>query len=244
MIQEYLKFSDLPGLDSSPVDVRDNFTKLFGREPGGIALNSETYFEAVKPAITEQYSHYCYKSLGLYQFAEDSSGPPEQAIVGKNTAINRADTEAEITLSVQGSWNETTGWSSSITTGMSFSAEFNIEGVFKMGTSFSISMTAGKSGSSSLTKSSTASVTVKVSPRSQVTVKMVATMKKEKMNFKAPIVVSGAFGANFPDKVNGHWFWFADASALLPKHSGEISGTIEGTAAFDVQTEIDPPKPI
>ena len=64
------------------------------------------------------------------------------------------------------------------------------------------------------------------------------------MDFKAPIDVSGMFGANFPDRVRGHYFWFLSASEILPKTSGEISGTIEGTAAFDVHTDIGAAKPI
>jgi len=109
-----------------------------------------------------------------------------------------------------------------------------------MGMSFSVSVTAGKSDSSSVSKSSLATVTVKVPPKSQVEVRMVAMMKKEKMDFKSPIFVSGMFGANFPDRVQGHYFWFRSAPEILPKTSGEISGTIEGTAAFEVYTEIDP----
>jgi hypothetical protein len=244
MIQEYLSFSDLPGLDSSPDAVRNKFKDHFGERPDGIALNKETYYDAVKPPITEQYSHYCYKTLGQYQFTSDSSEPPQQAIVGSNTAVNQGDTEAEIQLAVTGAWSETTGWSTSITTGMSFSTEFSIEGVFKMGTSFSVSVTAGASGSKSVSRSSTATVSVKVPPRSQVKVDMVATMKKENMDFKAPISVSGMFGANFPDRVQGHYFWFLGSTEILPKNSGEITGTIEGAAAFDVHTNIGKAIPI
>lgn len=244
MIQEYLSFSDLSGLDSSPDAVRAKFQDHFGKKPDGIALNKETYYDAVKPPITEQYSHYCYKTLGEYQFTEDSSEPPQQAIVGSNTAKNEGDTEAEIQLTVAGAWAETTGWSASVTTGMSFSEEFTIEGMFKMGTSFSVSVTAGKSGSETVSKSSSATVTVKIPPKSQVKVEMVATMKKERMDFKAPIAVSGMFGANFPDRVQDAYFWFLSASEILPKTSGEITGTIEGTAAFDVNTHIGQATPI
>lgn len=244
MTQEYLSFSDLSGLNSSPNGVRSKFEDHFKKKPDGIALNNETYYDAVKPPITQQYSHYCYKRLGEYQFTEDSQEPPQQAVVGSNTAINHNDQEAEISLTVQGVWSDTTSWSSSVTTGMTFSEEFTIEGVFKMGTSFSISATAGKSGSSSVSKSSSATVSVKVPPKSQVKIQMVATMKKEKMDFTVPIDVSGMFGANFPDRVKGHYFWFLSASELLTKTSGKINGTIEATAAFDVHTEIGTAKPI
>lgn len=73
MTQEYLSFSDLAGLDSSPDAVRSKFKDRFGKNHDGISLNHETYYDAVKPRITEQYSHYCYKRLGQYQFTEDSS---------------------------------------------------------------------------------------------------------------------------------------------------------------------------
>jgi hypothetical protein len=244
MTQQYLSFSDLPGLDSSPDAVRSKFQKIYGKKPDGIALNNETYYNAVNPPITQQYSHYCYKTLGKYEFSEMSSEPPQDAIVGSNTAYNKGDTEAEIALTVNGAWTEETSYSSSITTGMTFTEEFTIEGVFKMGMSFSVSATVGQSKTSSVQKGASSTVTIKVPPRSKVTVQMVATMKKEKMGFKVPISVSGMFGANFPDRVNGHYFWFNSASEILPKTSGAISGVIEGTAAFDVQTEIGKATPI
>ncbi|WP_347351519.1 hypothetical protein [Intrasporangium sp.] len=244
MSQEYLTFSDLQGLQSSPDAVRQAFDKQFGKRPDGLALNDSTYYNAVQPPITQQYGHFCYKSVTDYQFGPSQADPPHDAIVGSNTAKNNGDTEAEISLSVTGTWTEETGWSSSVTTGLTYSEEFTLEGVFKMGMSFSVAVTAGKSGSSSVSKSSSASVTVKVPPRSQVTVSMIATMKKEKMPFLAPIRVSGMFGANFPERVNGHYFWFSGADVLLPRTQGEITGVIEGTAAFDVHTDIGPATPI
>lgn len=244
MNQQYLVFSDLPGLDSSPDAVRSRFQEIYNKRPDGIALNDETYYSAVIPPITQQYSHYCFKTLGDVQFGESSSEPPAQAIVGSNTGRNEGDSEAEIGLIVNGVWNEETGYSSSITAGLTYSAEFGIEGVFKMGSSFSVSVTAGQSKSSSVQRGASATVTVKVPPRSKVTVQMVATMKKEKLSFQVPISVSGMFGANFPDRVQGHYFWFNSASEILPKTSGVISGIIEGTAAFDVQTIIGKPTPL
>ncbi|MCL1126185.1 hypothetical protein [Shewanella surugensis] len=245
MIQEYLSFSDLQGLDSSPSSVREAFKERFNNvTPDGIALNHETYYDAVKPPITEQYGHFCYKDLGIVDYSRGEEEPAQQAIIGSNTAYNRGDTEAEISLQVTGSWAETTGWNSSITTGLSFSQSFGLEGVFETGMEFSVDVTAGVSGEESISKSSTATVTVKVPPHSRVKVEMVATMKKEKLHFSAPIAVKGSFGANFPDRVDGHYFWFLDARTVLNKISGEINGVIEGTAAFDVHTDIGQAEPI
>lgn len=244
MPQEYLVWSDLAALNSSPDAVRQKFGSMYGETPDGIALNDTTYYNAVTPAITQQYGHYCYKTLGTINYTEDAQTPPTQAIVGSNTAYNNSDTPATISLSVTGSWSETTGWSSSVTTGMTFSEEITLEGVFKMGMSFNVSATAGQSGSSTTEKSSTAGVTVTVPPHSMVRVDMVATMKSESLDFSAPIQVTGMMGANFPDRVQGHYFWFADVGTLLPQTSGMLNGTIKGASAFDVQTHIGQPQPI
>lgn len=245
MPQQQLVWADLDALGSSPADVRSYFASLYnGVTPDGIALNDQTYYNAVKPAITQQYSHYCYKRLGEIKYGEGVQTKPTQAVVGSNTAFNNGDTEATIGLTVAGAWTETTGWSSSVTAGMTFSSEITLEGVFKMGMSFSVSTTIGKSGSSSVNKSSSATVNVKVPAHSKLKVDMVATMKTEKMDFSSPIQVDGMLGANFPDRVNGHYFWFQPISALVPKTSGTLKGTIEGTSAFDVQTHIGQAVPI
>lgn len=243
-IRQQLTFSDLPALDSSPSDVRKAFENKFGKNPDGIALNNETYFNAVTPAITQQYGHYCYKNLGEFNYSEGAITGDQSAVLGSNYAINNGDTEATITLQVSGSWTSSNTVSSSVTAGMSFSAEFTLEGVFKLGETFSISTTAGKSQTESKTLSQSASVSVKVPPKSKVKVSMVGTLKEETVNFSAPISVAGMFGANFPDRVNGHYFWFAASAELLPKSSGTLTGTIKHASAFDVQTEIGASEPI
>jgi len=205
-IREYMTFDDLQGLNSNPDAVREKFASVYGLTPDGICMNKEGYYAAVSPTITEQYGHYCYKQLGKYEFMRESStSHVDDAIIGSNTAVNHGDTKATIQLTVNGSWSESTGYSSSVTTGMKFSTEFTIEGVFKMGAEFSMSVTAGSSHSNSESKSSSATVTVEVPPKSKVKVDMVAMLKKENLNFKVPIDVSGMFGANFSDRVNGHY---------------------------------------
>ncbi|OYY79389.1 MAG: hypothetical protein B7Y43_02950 [Sphingomonas sp. 28-62-20] len=244
MPQEYMLWSDLVALNSSPNAVSASFNKIWGTNPDGIALNDTTYYNAVTPAITQQYGHYCYKILGQINYSEGTQTSPTQAIVGSNTAYNNSDAPAAISLTVQGAWTETTAWSSSITAGMTFSSEISLEGVFKMGMSFSVSTTVGQSNSNSVNKGSSATVSVTVPPNSMIKVDMVATMKTETMDFSAPIQVSGMMGANFPDRVQGHYFWFNDVGSLVPQTSGNLTGTIQGTSAFDVQTHIGQAQPI
>ena len=243
-VQELFSFSDLPAVDSSPTAVRQKFQDTFGKNPDGICVNSETYFNAVKPAITQQYGHPCYKALGVFEYQEAASQPPQSAIVGSNYAINNGSEEAQISLTVDGSWSEETSWSSSTTTGLTISEEFTIEGVFKLGASFSVSTTVGESKSNTVAKSSSASVTVTVPPKSKKKIQMVGTLQEEAMNFQAPIAVQGMFGANFPDRVQGHYFWFLSAGQVLPQTTGEIQGTIKHTAVFNVQTEIGETEPL
>ncbi|MBO9622213.1 MAG: ETX/MTX2 family pore-forming toxin [Sphingomonas sp.] len=243
MTQEYLVWSDLQALSSSPSAVRDKFGAMYGETPDGIALNDTTYYNAVSPPITQQYGHYCYKTLGEISYSEEGQ-QADQAVVGSNTAFNYGDDPASISLTVNGGWAETTGWSTSVTTGMTFSESVTLEGVFQMGMQFNVSATVGQSGSTTVNKGASSTVTVTVPPKSQVRVDMVATMKTETMDFSAPIQVTGMFGANFPDRVQGHYFWFADAGTILPQTSGTLTGKINGTAAFDVQTHINPAQPL
>jgi Clostridium epsilon toxin ETX/Bacillus mosquitocidal toxin MTX2 len=244
MTQQALEWSDLVALDSSPSDVRDAFQRIWGTKPDGIALNDTTYYNAVTPPITQQYGHPAYKTLGEITYTEGTVNSDDGAVVGSNTAYNRSDQEATIQLTVSGAWTETTGWSTSVTAGMTYSEDITLEGVFKMGMSFNVSTTVGASGSTSVNKGSSASVSVTVPPNSKIRVDMVATMKTETMDFSAPIQVTGMMGANFPDRVQGHYFWFNDVGQLLPKTSGTLNGSITGTAAFDVQTNIGKAEPI
>ncbi len=243
-IQEKLSFTDLPALNSSPESVRQAFTNKFGTKPDGISVNSETYFNAVKPAITEQYGHPCYKRLGDFNYTKGDGKPPTSAIVGSNVAVNYGDEEATMTLEVQGSWQSEQSWSSESTTGLTISSKFTIEGFFESGMEFSVSTTVGESKTESESRTATASVQVTVPPRSKKKVTMVGTLKKESMDFRAPISVDGMFGANFPKRVQDHYFWFLGASSVLNQTTGEITGTIKNTAVFDVHTEIGKTEPL
>ena len=243
-IQEKLSFSDLPALNSSPDSVRTAFTNVFGTKPDGIALNNETYFNAVTPAITEQYGHPCYKSLGDFSYTVENVQSQPNVVVGYNTATNHGDEEATIHLEVQASWQNELSYSSETTTGLTLSYGFTIEGFFESGMEFSINTTVGESKTVTESKTVVSSIEVTIPPRSKKTVFMTGTLKKEILDFSAPISVEGALGANFPKKVNGHYFWFIDARSALNSTSGTITGKIKNAAIFNIQTEIGKTEPL
>ncbi|TKI58206.1 hydralysin-2 [Brevibacillus antibioticus] len=237
-VQEKLLFADLPALNSSPESVRQAFKNRYGVNPDGIALNSETYFDAVEPAITERYGHPCYKTVGPFSYSNGASQPPIDEVVSSHTAVNRGKEKATLTLEVQASWMNEQSWSSESTTGLTISTSFGIEGVFQSGLEFSISTTVGESKSETESKTATATVEVTVPAKSKKKITMVGTKLKESMEFTAPIEVTGRFGANFPKKVEDHYYKFTDAALVLNKTTGEIKGTIKNTVIFDVNTEI------
>lgn len=244
LVQEKFTFSDLPALHSSYDSVRAAFKETFKVNPDGIAVNSETYFKGVTPAITEQYGHPCYKTLGDFTFTKGDGAPPQSVVVGSNIAVNHGDEEATMTLEVQGSWQSQQTWYSESTTGLTFSSKFTIEGVFESGMEFSVSTTTGESRTESESKTATAKIEVTVPPKSKKKIVIVGTLKKETIQFRAPIMVNGMFGANFPKKVQDHYFWFLNATSVLKKTSGEITGTIKNASVFDVHTEIGKTEPL
>ena len=250
-VQELFTFADLPAVRSSPAAVRQKFQEHYGgANPDGISVNSETYYDAVKPAITEQYGHPCYKALGQINYQPTNGRQPKSAVVGQAYAINKSNKDAEVAVTIQGSWEEATSWSSETTTGLTLSQSFTLEGVFELGSEFSLSTTVGESKSKQEGRSSSVTTTVTVPAMSRARVNLVGTVQEEAMTFTAPIAVQGVFGANFPDRVSpndsepGHYFWFLSAQEVLPQTTGEITGIIKHTSVFDTQTEIGAIEPL
>jgi len=236
---ELMQMSDLPGLGSSPGDLRAAIKNIFDTDPDGICVNSETQFDAVTPAITLTYGYPCHKILGNYTYYnKDVDNDGQTAIGGSNYAYNYSSAPATISVAVSGSFGEETSWSSEITAGMTWSASVGLEGILSIGGSFSVSVTAGKSHTDTHSQTVTQTAQVDVPPGKKCKVSITAVMKSESMDYRVPIEVDGWFGSNFSWAVQGHYYHFNYCSSVLPRTSGELHGHIKCVRAVDTQTII------
>ncbi|MER6098093.1 hypothetical protein ABT154_19985 [Streptomyces sp. NPDC001728] len=243
-IQQPLSFSDLYAVNSSADAVRAAFTKRFQKKPDGICVNKETYFDAVTPAITEQYGHPCFKRVGAIVYTEGSPSSPRDVVVASHFAMNKGDETATIGVSIEGGWTESTTATVTVTTGITVTTEFELTGAWKMGGSFALTVASGKSTSATANRSAQMTAEVEVPPHSKRKVEMVAVMQEEAVDFRAPVTVDGMFGANFPDRVEEHYFWFLPASDVLPSTSGSLQGSVKRAFAVNTQTTVHPAEPI
>lgn len=240
VLQEYLLFKDLPALNSNPDQIRSRFENIFHAKPDGIALNHETYYNAVKPPITEQYGRYCYKKVGeMTLIPRPGSSSEKVMIVGTDYIENNSKFTTTQASTVKGTWAESVSHTTSSTVGLTFGQKITFEGIFEMGMEFSASVTTEETVTERQEQEKSSTVTVTLPPYSAAKVSMQATMREETMDFTAPITISGYFGANFPSKVDGHYFWFESANNLLPMTSGTLTGRITGVKAFDVHTVVE-----
>ncbi len=240
VIKEKLSFSDLQSIGSSPAAIKAAFNKVLGKEPDGICFNSETYFDAVKPAITEQYGYLCYKEVGTPSYTSLGTQPGGDVVIGSTTAINESDAPANISVEVSGSWNQVTSWNVNQSVGLSFNTAFSFTPLFSIGGSVSYTTSIDQGGSKSSEYSVKYSVSVEVPARSKKDITVMAKTTKESMGYELPIVIEGDFGANYGKKVDGHYFWFLSAGEVLPFTTGIQKGTIDNVTRSDAYAIISP----
>lgn len=238
-VQEFLSFGDLKDLGSSPDAVRQKFTEYFNSQPQGLALNSETYFAAVKPPITEQYGHPCYKVVGNFVYQVPTISPDDQRVVALSWAVNNTDEEQDVAVTLSGSRSKSTTVTWQQDVGLKVTAEVTAKEIFKFGGEISVTESVGKQWSQSEDVSVSTTVTVKVPPRSKRKVTIVGTHRQESVNFQAPISVWGYFGANYDHRVRDHYYWFLSSNLVLPQSSGTIRGTLKHADVYELHTQID-----
>lgn len=208
---EKLTFGDLEFYNASPAYIRQSFTDYFGTTPDGIAVNNETYYNAVTPAITEQYGKYCYnkvytptihnKSLSSYSSrvfeTYATNGGPSVAHVEKTLAF----TEATGT-----NWNITAGSSISLEATLGFHIPFTVDAESTLTVTGYLEGSTGGSASSAFTFSDVVGIDVPAYSKQKLSLHFV--LADGQADLWWPVELDGWFGANFPNKVQDHYWWF------------------------------------
>lgn len=208
---EKLTFSDLEFYNASPSYMRQSFTDYFGTTPDGIAVNSETYYNAVTPAITEQYGKYCYNKV-YSSTIHNQSLSSYSSRVFETYATNGGPSAVPITKHL--AYTETTGTNWNITAGSSISLEatlgfhipFTVDAESTLTVTGYLEGSTGGSSSSAFTFSDDLTVTVPAYSKQKLSLHFV--LADGAADLWWPVNLEGWFGANFPNKVQDHYFWF------------------------------------
>jgi hypothetical protein len=234
--RERARFDDLGAFSSSPEAVRAEFKRRYeNMEPDGISLNSETRFNAVKPAITEQYGYWCDKVLGPVVFASNLL-PPSSELLASEIVQNTTNSEIEVEVTITGRWKELEMF---LLMGMNWSRSITLTGQYHDGIAFNENIPVNQRRVREPERASTTRVKVKVPPRSRVTVKMIGERRTERLTSRPTVTLEGWFGANFPHRVRGHYFWFESAASFVKQ--AEMHGFIE-RRSYVTSIEIDEPQ--
>ena len=247
LIREKLSLEDLSAVDSDINKVRARFAELYDNVlPDGFCVNSEGAFDVFRPLQSENYQLFCYKNSATPKFETHSPAKKTPLILGSNSAVNRSNQEATVSLSVTGSWTRAITWKFESSLGMKLNAKVSFLKFFEIGGEVNASITVGVGGSESETHTVSGSVTVKLPPHSKQTVSLLATTTRETAKFTIPVWIekNGFFCANFPHPVRGHYFWFQTAYNLLPRLNGDWVGELRLNSVVDIYTEIGEIVPI
>ena len=224
LIREKLSLEDLRAVDSDIHKVRARFAELYDNVlPDGFCVNSEGAFDVFRPLQSENYQLFCYKNSGTPIFEKQHPAAKSPLTLGSNTAVNRSNQEATVSLSVTGTWTKAITWKWEHTSGIKLNAKVSLKKLFEIGGEVNMSFTVGVGGSESETHAVSGSVTVKLPPHSRQTVSLLATTTQETVKFTIPVWIeqTGFFCANFPHPVRGHYFWLQTAYNLLPRLHGD-----------------------
>lgn len=219
--------------------MRQKFKEHFGSLPRGLALNSETYYDAVTPAITDQYGYHCYKVAGNFTYQAPTVSTDDQRVVAVAWAENNTDDAQTMSVSLSGSKAKSTTLTWQRAVGLTISAKVTVKEVFEFGGEISVTETVGEESSTSDEIGVSTTASVNVPPRSKRKVTLVGTHHQESVSFEVHISVSGYFGANFDPRVNGHYYWFLRADLVLPRSSGTIRGTLTHADVYEIHTRFD-----
>lgn len=250
MAAEPLLFSDLQGLGSSVDSVTKKIEKKFNATPDGFCINdngtSGAYLYENGTTVCTNYGWWCNKTAGEVTYQDGGTNKGSSTVLGTQIVENASDEEVTQTVTVTGVKTSSTTISSSITTGLELKASFTVTGVFETGVGFNMSTTVGNSQEDSNQWRVGETVTVKVPPNSKVELEIAGTIATSTVGFSFPVELTEGcyFGANFPHRVNDHYFLHVKGKDVLKHTHGTVTGTLTNVTQIDIKAKVSEATPL
>lgn len=214
-IQQKLTFQNLSDMGFSHHRLKELVTNHFDRSPDGISINGERIYNApLNPTITEEYGHSAYIETGE-PTVTFTSGYHNLNVVYDYTFHNYSGEEDSHTISRSYQKGRTTSWSSTTSVNVSVAGTVGLKGIADITVEVGVGTSATNGGSESEVITTQVSSTITVPPHSKRRVIFIEKVKEDAYYYDIPVKVSGTLGANFGDKLNGHYYWFTAIRPLL-----------------------------
>lgn len=221
-------WDDLLAAGMTKENVFDMFKKAFGQRPKQVYLNE---------GICVEFQHYCNNYQGEFSYGDRNMVPATRVATTKTLENNtdstvtmtaQLDTEQSKSASVTVTESSSVSFGNSITVG---SETLGISSEISFNFTFENSVGSTKTTSETVKVSDQLSLDVK--PHSKFDVDLETSWMNLNETFSVPIVISGAVGADFGERVEGHYYWFMG----LPDN---LQGTIHGNvnAAYNITGKI------
>ena len=217
-----------------------------GTKPDDVHLNDD---------FTMQYNWMSYNTVGETQVF-DSNKKPMLNVGNQRTLVNKTNKAFTQIVKLSATQSKAAEVYVTQTSGVSTTATISIKAnVFgveigeEFSTTFHVSNESGSKDTVSQSITISDQVEVTVPPNSQRTVKLEITWTAMKSQWKIPIDIQtdGRTGAQFPHKIDDHYFWSAVHSHLFPdKAPFQTYLTGEFDASYDIKgkTVVEDAKPI
>lgn len=218
-------WDDMNACGMSKGKVSDAYQKEFGKKPDEVHLNDD---------FCKKYGWFSYNLLGQTTYTNVSI-IPKADITGERFLEN--DTSDSITSTVELSRTLSNSATASVTSASSVSVgstitigapDLGIGGQFSQ--NFSVSNEVGSTSTQSAEVTITDTVSVVVPPGAKYRVYLQVTLETRSEEWEIPVTIDprGWTGAQFPHKVQGHYYWALVHSAeFSPPFQSKIKGKLD-----------------
>lgn len=191
-----------------------------GTRPDGICVNDyKTSGSYSGYLLSDRYNWYSYLNIGTAKIKKQTVDTIYDNNIASVWVYNHSDTQTDkSTLNYTFTKSQTNNWQNTSSLAVAVGAEFGVSflgtgGKGKIDITFENSFSNGSSSTETESIGYTYWVELPPKTKRQVIIarrKIVTTIECE-----IPVNITGYVGANFPKKVDGHYFWGLPANLLL-----------------------------